>query len=45
MEKTLNSEINKTKVAIKNRLPTEHNFALEVYLESLKKATEWNTLK
>ena len=40
MEKTLNSEIKKTKEAIANKLPTEHNFGLEAYLKYLKEATK-----
>jgi hypothetical protein len=35
-----NNEIAKTKLAIKNKLPTEHNFGLEAYLEYLKEATK-----
>ena len=35
-----NNEIAKTKEAIKNKLPTEHNFGLDAYLEYLKGATE-----
>jgi hypothetical protein len=30
-----NNEIAKVKLAIKNKLPTEHNFGLETYLEYL----------
>jgi hypothetical protein len=35
-----NNEILKTKEAIKNKLPTEHNFGLNAYLEYLEGATE-----
>lgn len=35
-----NQEILKVKEAIKNKLPTEHNFGLEAYLNYLKEATE-----
>jgi hypothetical protein len=40
MEQTLNSEKLKVKMAIKNKLPTEHNYALETYYKSLMEATK-----